>query len=227
MTENVNTLPAAADDWDGGPPAHPRTPWDPNGLGIAPPRTPKPLPVGVRTAPPILSGSVEPDRVRMLRPTDPRMRGWQLVVPHGAGPVRYVPRYTGVQRENNWWEEVLTWERDGERRTCPAEPLGPWLDPWWNSTKTLTAELKRRVCTCGAADWPGGSLCVCAHEVTGWTEYDDIWADPDFTRGAGVGIAVVTKPARKLPAQYPMSTWRGRFRSWWWHATHPTLTKEN
>ncbi|CRZ17594.1 hypothetical protein [Mycolicibacterium neworleansense] len=64
--------------------------------------------------------------------------------------------------------------------------------------------------------------------MTGWTEYDDIWADPDLTGGAGAGVStvVVTKPARKLPAQYPMSTWLSRFRDRIWRWTRPN-PKEN
>lgn len=211
-------------------PQHPRTPWDPDGLGVEPPRAPRPLPVGVRVAAPVLSESVEPNRVHTLRPTDLRMRNWRLRVPPGAEPVRYVPRYPGMDRKSHWWEETLTWEHPitGEVRRCPAQALEPWGDPWWQSTQRINAELAHRVCTCGAVTWPGGSLCVCAHELTGWTEYDDYWMEPEF--GVSVKIAVdsnkpVTVKPRTLPAQHPMSTWRSRFRDRLWRWTRP-LAKE-
>lgn len=225
---------SATDPTTGGAPItplYPRTPWDPDGVGIAPPRTPRLLPIGAHAAAPVLSESVEPDRVRALRPTDLRMRNWRLRIPQDAEPVRYAPRRDGMQRKH-WWEEALTWEHPitGEVRRCPAQPIGPWVDPWHMNTRELTSELARRVCTCGAATWPGGSLCVCAHDVTGWTQYDDIWQDPYLT--AGVTSVVTTNKSatvrpRTLPAQHPMSTWRSRFRDRLWRWTHPILAKEN
>ncbi len=231
LDDDWDTSAAAAKDWDWGDPApqssHPRTPWDPHGVGLAPPRTPKPLPVGVNVSMPVLSTVAEPaDRVRDLRPTDLRMQNWLLCAPAGAGPVRYTPGKT-IGSTGNWWEGVLTWERRGEFRRCPAQPLRPYSDMWSTSTWQLIAELEKRCCTCGAADWPGGSLCVCAHEVTGWTQYDEFWVEPEFGASVGVGTgypdkaaAPVPKRHRTLPAQYPLSTWRGRLRDRLWRWTH-------
>ncbi|OHU33343.1 hypothetical protein BKG79_22315 [Mycobacteroides chelonae] len=146
---------------------------------------------------PKLSESIAPDRIPELVPTDPRMRGWRQYDQKRAIDPQ---RYGGVDTDgaDDTWHGgrlVLVWEHPvtGELRRCAAAPLDPWTDPWAADNERVLAETRRRMST------------------GGWTYSDAFWTE---------NIKPVPKRKRTLSAQYPMYTRWGRFRSWWWHATH-------
>lgn len=174
------------------------------------------LPAGAQLGLPRLSEGIEPNRDAELEPADPRMRGWrQYDRRRAVAPGRY-PAVDAIDDVEDWDDgalskpQILVWENPatGELRRCEAAPLTPWTDPWAEDSARILAEIRRRICTCGAADI---SMCVCRHRITGWTYTDSFWTET---------IKPLPERKRTRPAQYPMHTRWGRFRNWWWNATH-------
>lgn len=190
--------------------AMPGPDWDPLGLGLAPP---KPHDEEQRFDAPILSTAVKPNRLQERVPADPRMRGWRV---YNRKTAIAPERYRNVDTRANG--DVLVWEHPvtGELRRCQAVYLDVWDDPWREDTERILAVIESRICMCDRtfdSDTWEQTPCTCGRDQGSWTYSDDFWTE-------NIKPVEVPKRHRTLPAQFPMDTRWGRFRSWWWHATH-------